>query len=74
MKLILSIILAITFVGCASMQPKPPEVWKRSNLYLNVPVTETNKDGVVEVKEWKYYPTEMEETTHLIRPIIQEKK
>ena len=73
-------ILSSMFIGCATMQPKPTEnflenaEWKKVNLYLSSPVVETNKDGVVEIKEWKYYPLEMEGKYNLIRPIIEEKK
>ena len=75
MKLItLSILFATLTFGCASLQPKPPEEWKRVNLYYMTPVTETNKDGVVEIKEWKYHPAEMRTSDHVTRPLLKEEK
>jgi hypothetical protein len=64
-KLIFAMAIIALLSACAVT---PQGEWKRSNLYLSMP---TEKDGEI---LWKYYPTEYQEGTYLIRAAIKDEK
>jgi hypothetical protein len=65
MKKLLIISSLIILSSCTATTGK----WVRSNLYVQQPIIEKG-----EIKDWKYYPLEINTETKLLRPTLKEEE